>query len=56
MLLAIKVNIRGFPAGSVEENLPADAGETGSVPGPGRPHTLQGKPLHHNYEVTCHER
>ena len=28
-----KVNSRGFPAGSVMKNLPADAGDTGSIPG-----------------------
>ena len=26
----------GFPGGSVVENLPADAGDTGLIPGPGR--------------------
>ena len=28
----------GFPGGSVVENLPADAGDQGSIPGPGRSH------------------
>ena len=28
----------GFPGGAVVENLPADAGDTGSSPGPGRSH------------------
>ena len=49
MLLAIKINMLGFPGGSVVENLPANAGETGSIPGPGRSHMLQGKPVRHNY-------
>ena len=49
MLLAIKINMLGFPGGSVVENLPANAGETGSIPGPGRSHMLQGKPACHNY-------
>ena len=31
----------GFPGGAVDKNLPANAGETGSVPGPGRSHVLQ---------------
>ena len=31
-------HIRGFPGGAVVENLPADAGDTGSSPGPGRSH------------------
>ena len=28
----------GFPGGAVVENLPANAGDTGSCPGPGRSH------------------
>ena len=28
----------GFPGGAVVENLPANAGDTGSIPGPGRSH------------------
>ena len=31
---------RGFPGGAVVENLPANAGDTGSSPGPGRSHML----------------
>ena len=30
----------GFPGGSVVKNLPANAGDTGSIPGPGGSHTL----------------
>ena len=29
---------RGFPGGSVVKNLPASAGDTSSIPGPGRSH------------------
>ena len=29
---------RGFPDGSVGQNLPTNAGEAGSIPGPGRSH------------------
>ena len=29
---------RDFPGGTVVKNLPANAGDTGSSPGPGRPH------------------
>ena len=29
---------QGFPGGAVVENLPANAGDTGSSPGPGRSH------------------
>ena len=30
--------IRGFPGGAVVKNPPANAGDTGSSPGPGRSH------------------
>ena len=31
-----------FPGGAVDKNLPANAGDTGSVPGPGRfPHATE---------------
>ena len=36
--LTIKITFRGFPGGAVVENLPADAGDTGSSPGLGRSH------------------
>ena len=31
----------GFPGGAVVKNPPANAGDTGSSPGPGRSHTLR---------------
>ena len=31
-------NVLGFPGGAVVENLPANAGDTGSSPGLGRSH------------------
>ena len=31
----------GFPGGAVVKNPPANAGDTGSSPGPGRPHMPQ---------------
>ena len=31
-----------FPGGTVDKNLPADAGDTGSIPDPGRAHLLWG--------------
>ena len=40
----------GFPGGSVVKNLPANAGGTGSIPGLGRSHIPQSKPLRHNIE------
>ena len=36
--LITKVYMRGFPAGAVVENLPANAGDTGLSPGLGRYH------------------
>ena len=38
---SIKNKNTGFPSGVVTENLPANAGDTGSSPGPGRCHTPQ---------------
>ena len=40
--MIIKQIIGGIPGGSGVKNPPADAGDTGSVPGPGRPHSPQG--------------
>ena len=34
----VKKTVRDFPGGAVVENLPADAGDTGSSPGLGRSH------------------
>ena len=36
-----KITSRGFPGGAVVKNLPANAGDTGSSPGPGRSHMLR---------------
>ena len=36
-----KVYEQGFPGGAVVENLPANAGDTGSSPGLGRSHMPQ---------------
>ena len=38
MLSSVKKPDRGFPGGSVVKNPPANAGDTGSSPGPGRSH------------------
>ena len=38
-LISNNKKIRGFPGGAVVENLPANAGDTGSDPGLGRSHT-----------------
>ena len=37
-----KMSPEDFPAGTVDKNSPANAGNTGSVPGPGRFHMLWG--------------
>ena len=43
----------GFSGGSVVKSLPASAGDTGLIPGPGRSQMPMGvtKPMHHNYWV-----
>ena len=38
----VKKSDRGFPGGAVVENLPANAGDTGSSPGLGRSHMPRG--------------
>ena len=40
-LVAKKNEIWGFPGGAVVKNLPANAGDTGSIPAPGRSHMLR---------------
>ena len=42
VLLAIRRNVGGFPGGAVVKNPPANAGDTGSSPGPGRSHMPRG--------------
>ena len=32
---------RDFPGGTVDRNSPCNAGDTGSIPGPGKVHMLQ---------------
>ena len=38
MVAVIKNTVLGFPGGAVVKNPPANAGDTGSSPGPGRSH------------------
>ena len=38
----LKLNNQNFPGSPVVENLPANAGDTGPIPGPGRSHMQQG--------------
>ena len=43
-------NARGFPGGPVVKSPPANAGDTGSLPGPGRSQVPWAtKPVHRNY-------
>ena len=37
----LRLNMGGFPGGAVVKNPPANAGDTGSSPGPGRSHMLR---------------
>ena len=39
--LEVKIFEQGFPGGAVVENLPANAGDTGSSPALGRSHMLR---------------
>ena len=36
-----KTQLRDFPGGTTVKNLPANAEDTGSIPGPGRSHMLR---------------
>ena len=38
----LKLNNQNFPGSPVVENLPANAGDTGPIPGLGRSHMRQG--------------
>ena len=38
MTTTIKMLLQDFPGGAVVKNTPANAGDTGSSPGPGRSH------------------
>ena len=47
-----KKNVRNFPGGPVIRNLPANSGDTGSIPDPGRFHVPQGtNPFHTTTEL-----
>ena len=45
-LSQLKHTEEGFPGATVGKNLSASAGDTGSVPGPGRSHMLQSNKAH----------
>ena len=38
IIFSLKMTLLDFPGGAVVKNLPANAGATGSIPGPGRSH------------------
>ena len=38
---SFKANYQDFPGSRVDKNLPANAKDTGSIPGPGRFHVMQ---------------
>ena len=38
----LRITSKGFPGGPVVKNPPANAGDMGLIPGPGRSHMLQG--------------
>ena len=40
-IVSLKVKEKGFPGGSVVKNLPTTAGNTGSIPDPGRSRMLR---------------
>ena len=41
LVIIYKDSIEDFPGGLVIKNMPANAQEKVSIPGPGRPHVLQ---------------
>ena len=46
MYLRISVRCKGFRSGSVIKNTPANAGDMGSIPGPGRSHMPRSNEVH----------
>ena len=45
-----------FTGGTVDKNQPANTGDTGSIPDPGRLHKWGAtKPIHHTTELLCLE-
>ena len=45
-----------FPGGAVVKNLPAKAGDMGSIPGPGRSHTPRTNEAHAPQPLSLHSR
>ena len=40
-MVLLRSRAQGFPGGSVVKDLPANAGDTGSIPGPGKSHAVK---------------
>ena len=51
-----KMNFGDFPRGAGDENPPANAGDTGSIPGPERFHTLRSNQAHVPQLLSLHTR
>ena len=54
--MLIKNKFMGFPGGAVVENLPANAGNTGSSPGPGRFHMTRSNEAHAPQQLSLGSR
>ena len=52
----LKTNKGGFPGGAVVESLPADAGDTGSCPGPGGSHVPRSGWAREPWPLSLHVR
>ena len=52
MSIQLNKHLLGSPGSSVAKNLPANAGDVGLIPDPGRSHMLRSnKPVCHNYSA-----
>ena len=51
--MLVKCWSRGFPGGTVVKNLPANARDTGSIPGPGRSHMPWSNKAHAPHYWAC---
>ena len=47
---------KGFPGGTMGKNLPANAGDMGLIPGPGRFHMPRNNPAHMSKLLSLHSR
>ena len=56
MVTTVNKTIVDFPGGTVVENLPANAGDTGSSPGPGGSHMLRSRSEERRVGKECRSR